>query len=100
MNAEVKRPTDVVGTFPRDGAIAQPVDAILLEQNEEWELQRRYVQLEELLAVSDNQLARLLAMIRDASLSNRQESRGVCHSLGHDPITKSYLTHNATFARN
>ncbi|BDE08261.1 hypothetical protein WPS_35370 [Vulcanimicrobium alpinum] len=39
------------------------VGALLLEQNDEWQLQRRYMQLEGLSAVSDNQPAKLSAVI-------------------------------------
>jgi putative transposase len=39
------------------------VGALLLEQNDEWQLQRRYMQLEGMSAVSDNQIARLSAVI-------------------------------------
>jgi putative transposase len=63
VNAEVKRRTDVVGIFPNDAAIVRLVGAILLEQNDEWQLQRRYMQLEGLQTVSDNQPARLSAVI-------------------------------------
>lgn len=65
LNAEIKRRTDVVGIFPNDAAIVRLVGALLLEQNDEWTLQRRYMQLEGLNAVSDNQTARLSAVITD-----------------------------------
>jgi len=37
--------------------------ALSLEQNDEWQLQRRYMQLEELRALSNNQPARLSAVV-------------------------------------
>jgi putative transposase len=63
VNTEVKLRTDVVGIFPNDAAIVRLVGALLLEQNDEWQLQRRYMQLEGLNAVSDNQTTRLSAVI-------------------------------------
>jgi putative transposase len=64
VNAEVKRRTDVVGIFPNDAAITRLVGAILLEQSDEWSLQRRYMQLEGLQGLVDNQPARLSAVVR------------------------------------
>jgi putative transposase len=36
---------------------------LLLEQNDEWQLQRRYMQLEGLQLLSNNQSARLSAVV-------------------------------------
>jgi len=63
LNAEIKRRTDVVGIFPNDASIVRLVGALLLEQNDEWQLQRRYMQLEGLKTLSDNQVPRLSAVI-------------------------------------
>lgn len=63
LNAEIKRRTDVVGIFPNDAAIVRLVGALLLEQNDEWQLQRRYMQLEGLTTVSDNQTHRISAVV-------------------------------------
>ncbi|MCK1978239.1 transposase, partial [Jeotgalicoccus huakuii] len=59
LNAEIKRLTDVVVIFPNDPAITRLVGATLLEQNDEWCLQRRYVLWEVFEAVSDNPHAKL-----------------------------------------
>lgn len=63
LNAEVKRRTNVVGIFPNERAIIRLVGAMMIEQNDEWALQRRYMQLEGLQSLCENQSARLSAVI-------------------------------------
>ena len=63
LNAEIKRRTNVVGIFPNEPAITRLVGALLLEQNDEWQLQRRYLPLEGLQSLTDNQTARLSAVV-------------------------------------
>ena len=63
LNGEVKRRTDVVGIFPNEAAIYRLVGAILLEQNDEWSVQRaRYMTLETIATLSDDATVSLPAM--------------------------------------
>ena len=47
LNKEVKRRADVVGIFPNEDSITRLIGAVLLEQNGDYQLQCRYMQLEE-----------------------------------------------------
>jgi putative transposase len=62
LNAEVKRRTDVLGILPDEAAITRLVGAILLEQNEERSVQRRYMSLETFAALGDNPAVKLRAI--------------------------------------
>lgn len=46
LNKEVKRRADVVGIFPGEASITRLIGAVLLEQNDEWQIGHRYMQLE------------------------------------------------------
>lgn len=43
LNKEVKRRANVVGIFPNVASIRRLIGAVLMEQNEEWQLQHRYL---------------------------------------------------------
>ena len=63
LNGEIKRRTETVGIFPNDEAIVRLVGAILLEQNDEWVVQRaRYMSLESVAGLSDNPVVSLPIM--------------------------------------
>ena len=52
LNKEIKRRADVVGIFPNEASIIRLIDAVLLEQNDEWQLQHRYMQVEAMAEIS------------------------------------------------
>ena len=61
LNGEIKRRANVVGIFPNEGAVRRLVGALLMEQNDEYAIQNRYMSLESLATMSENPTIRLPA---------------------------------------
>ncbi len=63
VNHEIKRRSGVVGIFPNEAAITRLIGPLLLEQNDEWAVQRsRYMTLETIATLGDDPTVGLPAL--------------------------------------
>jgi len=67
LNKEVKRRADVVGIFPNEDSIVRLIGAVLLEQNDEWLGQHRYMQVEAFSQIDAVQTDPLLSITTQAA---------------------------------
>ena len=74
LNKEVKRRADVVGIFPNQASITRLVGAVLLEQNDEWQLQHRYMTLETMTGLGEEQINSCRVQSK-GSLNTRYDDR-------------------------
>ena len=56
LNREIKRRSDVVGILPSEESITRLVGAVLLEVNDDWQLQHRYMQVEGMVELDTPQI--------------------------------------------
>ncbi len=67
LNKEVKRRADVVGIFPNEESIIRLIGAVLFEQNDDWQGQHRYMQVEAFSLIDTAQIDPLLSISTQAA---------------------------------
>jgi hypothetical protein len=82
LNRQIKRRADVVGIFPNDDSIIRHVGALMLEQTDEWAVQRRSMTLETLVPISDDPFVSLPGVTGQSLTPQLRQRTKLHHELG------------------
>ncbi|WP_299657288.1 transposase, partial [uncultured Jannaschia sp.] len=67
LNKEVKRRADVVGIFPNEASITRLIGAVLLEQNDAWQTQNRYMMVDAFARIDTVEQDHILSISTEAA---------------------------------
>ena len=95
VNREIGRRTDVVGIFPNDRSLIRLAASVVIEQNDEWLVGRRYLSNHSLEAVLDEDKKRQQQRggpRAHRGLSSRRSADELHHVLGLDSASDTHDT--------